>query len=97
MNLDTSIFKFLWCLQILSILIFIMTLIGGGGFLILGFLVIFLLFFGFYFISAYMVRLEEPVYVSVKSGKEKGKKSNRRDEVKVDSFGDKEDIDIYSN
>lgn len=97
-NLNSSIFKLLWCLQILSILIFIMTLIGGGVFLILGFLIIFSLFLGFYFISAYMVRLEEPMYVSVKNEKERDKKSNKKASLQKEKiFDNEEDIDIYSN
>ena len=75
-----------------------MTLIGGGGFLILGFLIIFLLFLGFYFISAYMVCLEEPLYVSVKKGQDKENENieeiNKQDEKQSDN---EEVVDIYSN
>lgn len=76
-----------------------MTLIGGGGFLILGFLIIFLLFSGFYFVSAYMVCLEEPVYISVKKGTGEDRKNieNINNQEEKPSDDDKEDVDIYSN
>ncbi len=74
-----------------------MTLIGGGGFLILGFLIIFLLFLGFYFISAYMVCLEEPLYVSVKKGQDKENKNIEEINKQDKKQSDNEEVDIYSN
>ena len=100
-NLDPVIFKYLWCVQIFSILIFVMTLIGGGGFLILGFALIFLLFLGFYFISSYMMYLEEPIYISVRKNKQEKKEDEKTNNInhttKETLQKNEEEIDIYSN
>ncbi len=99
--LDPAIFKYLWCVQIFSILIFVMTLIGGGGFLVLGFALIFLLFLGFYFISTYMVCLEEPIYATVKKNRQKVKEDENIDDIsdesEIISQENEKDVDIYSN
>ncbi|MDR1628150.1 MAG: hypothetical protein LBR79_05195 [Oscillospiraceae bacterium] len=99
--LKPAILKHLWCVQVFSVFVFVVTLLSGGGVVVLGFGIIFLLFVSFYFISPYMIFLEEPIYVPVSKKNKKTKKEGSTEDIGEQNEKtpkkDKENMDIYSN
>lgn len=61
-SMKPSIYKALWTTQILSIVAFIVSALLGEGYFAVGLVIILGIYGVFYWLSPYMIRLEEPSY-----------------------------------
>ncbi len=85
-------FKILWVVQIISVIVFSVAVMLGGGFSVLGFVLINILFAGFYAATPYMVSLK---FARIKREKKDAlfeQKEDKRKTCREDT-----DTDIYSN
>ena len=71
--LKSSVYKYLWITQILSAVIFIVSLFLGEGFYLLGLGLILVVFGFFYWRSTGMISLEEPEYKEQKAALQKNR------------------------
>lgn len=95
-------YKFLWGVQFLAVIIFIISVFLGENFYLLGLVLMIIILVGFYWSSPYMIGLEEaryysrplPWYKRIFSKKKKRGEFSEKKNLSDDSDDSKE---IYSN
>ena len=101
-----DIYMFLWIVQIIAVSIFIISLLLGGEFYLIGLSLMLGVFGVFYWFSPYMVKLEEvrfcsreiPWYKKLFFNKKKRANSRKERELRKDTRGDGEESrEIYSD
>lgn len=92
-EVDPGVFKFLGLVEILSVIIFALSMFAGGSYCFLGLGLILLLFGCFYFISPYKVKIVKIDDDDDFCGKDKC----LHEPVHTEKFGKDTDTEIYSN
>lgn len=64
--LTSALYRTLWITQLVAVMVFVATVLAGGGFSLLGILSVILIFLGFYVIAPYMIVFEKPVLIKKK-------------------------------
>ena len=90
-EVDTGIFKFLGLVEILSVIIFALSMFAGGSYCFYGLILILVLFGCFYFISPYKITITEL------EDDFSDKDEHSQDNVHNERFGKDTDTEIYSN
>ena len=90
-EVDTGIFKFLGLVEILSVIIFALSMFAGGSYCFYGLLLILALFGCFYFISPYKITITEAEDDFIDHDE------NSHDSAHTERFGKDTDTEIYSN
>ncbi len=90
-EVDTGIFKFLGLVEILSVIIFALSMFAGGSYCFYGLILILALFGCFYLISPYKITITE----SEDDFDEK--EEHPYDTTHTERFGKDTDTEIYSN
>ena len=89
--MDADIFKFLGLVEILSVIIFALSMFAGGSYCFYGLILILILFGCFYFISPYKITITEL------EDDFSDKNEHSQDNVHTERFGKDTDTEIYSN
>lgn len=90
-EVDAGIFKFLGLVEILSVIIFALSMFAGGSYCFYGLILILVLFGCFYFISPYKITIAE-LEDDFSDNDE-----HSQDNVHNERFGKDTDTEIYSN
>lgn len=64
--LTSALYRTLWLTQLIAVIVFVATVLAGGGFSLLGIISVILIFLGFYAIAPYLIVFEKPTFIKKK-------------------------------